>query len=232
MPLYMLPVPIADQAGHTIPAYASDLMRRIPVFVMERGKTGRQLLKDSAPEIKLQDKIFIEMGEAPYALALQEVQMHLAGGRDVAVVSESGCPGVADPGAVFAEGAHQMGVRVVPVVGPSSLLLALMASGFNGQQFAFVGYLTNKKEDLSRELNRLEDRSRQLRQTQIFIETPYRNRQMLEAAVQHLQPNTRLCFAYDVTGADERILSMPIHQWRRAALPELEKKPAIFLIFG
>jgi 16S rRNA (cytidine1402-2'-O)-methyltransferase len=232
MPLYMLPLPIADKAGYTIPAYAADLMRQVQVFVMERGKTGRQLLKDSCPDIKLQDKIFIEMAEAPHEAALFEVEKHLAAGRDVAVVSESGCPGVADPGAVFAEGAHLMGVRVIPVVGPSSILLALMASGFNGQQFAFIGYLTSKKEDLPSELTRIESRSRQQNQTQIFIETPYRNRQMLDAAVRTLQPNTRLCFAFDINGPDEWIISMPIHQWRKAAMPDLEKKPAIFLILG
>jgi 16S rRNA (cytidine1402-2'-O)-methyltransferase len=230
--LIMLPVPIADQSGHSIPAYVAEAILTLPVFVMERGKTGRRLLKEIQPSVALQDKVFIEMGEAPHTLALAEVMSHLKSGRDVAVVSESGCPGVADPGAVFAEGAHKNGYQVVPLVGPSSILLALMASGFNGQQFAFIGYVTNKKEDLPKELKLLEEHSAKTHQTQIWIETPYRNKQMLENAVKSLSPQTRLCVAYDLTGPDEKVQSMSVSDWRKHALPALDKKPAIFLILA
>jgi 16S rRNA (cytidine1402-2'-O)-methyltransferase len=230
--LYMLPVSIAEKAGHTIPAYAQELMRSIPVFVMERGKTGRQLLKDAVPDIKLQEKTFIEMGDAPHRDAFSEVMQHLGSGRDVAVVTESGCPGVADPGAIFADGAHQYGIQVVPIVGPSSILLALMASGMNGQQFAFVGYVTNKKEEMQAEITELEERSRTLNQTQIFIETPYRNRAMLDALIKILHPNTRLCLAYDLTSANELIISQSVWHWRRQPMPTLEKRPAIFLVLA
>jgi 16S rRNA (cytidine1402-2'-O)-methyltransferase len=231
MPLYMLPVPISDGGTETIPAYAAQLMRDTPVIVTERGKTARQLMKAVAPDIKLQEKVFVEMGEAPHTEALSICKKHLLEGTNVAIVSESGCPGVADPGAVFAEAAHQMGIRVIPVVGPSSILLALMASGLNGQEFAFVGYVTSKKEELPKALAALEDRARKANQTQIFIETPYRNMQILEAAVKYLQPHTRLCIAYDITGPDELILCKPIHAWQKLKdLPFLPKKPAIFLI--
>ncbi len=230
--LYMLPVPIAEGATGTIPPEVVYQMHRIGVFVMERGKTGRQHLKACTPEINLQGKVFIEMGEPPHQTAVQETMSYLRRGQDVALMSESGCPGVADPGALFAEAAHTEGFRVVPLVGPSSILLALMASGMQGQQFAFIGYLTNKKEELSRDIQRMEDRSRQLNQTQIFIETPYRNQSLLEALVRQLNPRTRLCVAYDLTGTDEQIISKPVQAWKKSPVPQLSKKPCIFLVWA
>ena len=226
----MLPVPIAEEAAHTVPAYIGDAVMRIPIFVVERGKTCRKWLKEVCPGVVLQEKEFIEMGEAPHRDAVHAVLMHLRYGRDVAIVSESGCPGVADPGAVFAEGAHEQGFRVTPLVGPSSIILALMASGMNGQQFAFVGYLPNKRDELAKELKYLEEQARRLNQTQIFIETPYRNKQMLDTALQVLQPQTRLCMAYDVTGKNELIRTDDVQHWRKGPLPQLDKKPAIWII--
>jgi 16S rRNA (cytidine1402-2'-O)-methyltransferase len=152
-------------------------------------------------------------------------------GNDIAVVSEAGCPGVADPGADVVKIAHQKGIRVVPLVGPSSVLLALMASGLNGQNFAFNGYLPVKPAERVKALQELEKRSKFNRQTQIFIETPYRNNQLLQDILKTCSTSVLLCIAADITGNEEFIATKSIQQWKTAT-PDLHKKPVIFLIGG
>ena len=153
----------------------------------------------------------------------------LEGGKDVGLMSEAGCPAVADPGSDIVAEAHKRGIKVVPMVGPSSILLALMASGFNGQSFTFHGYLPIDKVQRSKRIKELENIAERHNQTQIFIETPFRNNQILEDILKTCSPRTRLCVACNVTAADEQIISQPIEQWRKQKV-DFHKKPAIFLI--
>jgi 16S rRNA (cytidine1402-2'-O)-methyltransferase len=151
-------------------------------------------------------------------------------GNDIGLLSEAGCPGVADPGAQIVELAHQKNIEVIPLVGPSSILLALMASGMNGQSFCFNGYLSPKKPELAKDLKRLESLSSKFRQTQIFIETPYRNTSLIEEALKVLSPNTSFCIAVDLTLENLFIRTLKIKDWRKTQIPDFHKKPAIFLI--
>ena len=147
-------------------------------------------------------------------------------------MSEAGCPGIADPGAQLAALAHHTGIRVAPLVGPSSILLALMASGFNGQRFAFLGYLPIEKAQRVRKLKEIEQVSRKNHETQIFIETPYRNQHLLEDILEHCQPATSLCVASNLGLVNERIISKTVAEWKKSALPDLHKQPSVFLILG
>jgi len=145
-------------------------------------------------------------------------------------MSVAGCPGVADPGAGIVASAHEKGIKVVPLIGPSSILLALMASGFNGQSFSFHGYLPIDKSQRSKKIKELESQAERFNQTQIFIETPFRNNQLLEEIIRNCKKSTRLCVACNLSAADEQIISIPIEQWRKKKV-DIHKKPAIFLLF-
>lgn len=236
--LYLIPVPIAENAGHTIPPYVQDIARTLDVFIVERAKTARHFIKSLGPARPLQEMVFTELpppGDAgQQRKGLGEAEKTFAeallAGKDVGLLSEAGCPGVADPGAAVVALAHRLGVRVVPLVGPSSLLLALMASGMNGQRFAFHGYLSPKRPELARDLRRLEQLARQHDQTQLFIETPYRGQMVLEVALETLQPDTVFGVAQDLTGAGEMIRSLPARGWRKAGPVTLAKAPAVFLV--
>ena len=230
--LYLLPAPITENALHTIPPYVQDVARRLEVFIAERAKTARHFIKSLGPAKPLQELIFTELSdnqdfEEAKATFLEAVQS----GKDVGLLSEAGCPGVADPGAVIVALAHREGIRVVPLVGPSSLLLALMASGMNGQSFSFHGYLSPKRPELTRDLRRLENLARQQQQTQLFIETPYRSQMVLEVALEVLQADTLFGVAQDLTGASEFIRSLPVRDWKKSDKQTLEKLPAVFLVY-
>lgn len=232
MTLYLLPTPITDNALHTIPPYAQEIARGLDIFIAERAKTARHFIKSLGPAKPLQEMIFTELtdnqtfddAEKTFLEAVKE-------GKDVGLLSEAGCPGVADPGAAIVALAHRKGVKVVPLVGPSSLLLALMASGMNGQQFTFHGYLSPKRPELARDLRRLENLARQHDQTQLFIETPYRSQMVLEVALDTLQSDTRFAVAQDLTGPGEMIRSMPVNQWKKLEKKELDKLPGVFLVY-
>jgi 16S rRNA (cytidine1402-2'-O)-methyltransferase len=230
--LYLIPVPIAGAALHTVPPYAADVARRLDVFLVERAKTARHYLKALGALKPLAELTVVELGEEGLsAEAVAAFRAAVAAGRDVGVLSEAGCPGVADPGAAVVALAHREGVRVVPLVGPSSLLLALMASGMNGQRFAFHGYLSPKRGELARDLRRLEQQSERLDQTEIFIETPYRSRMVLETAVEALRADTLFGVAQDLTGVDELVRTLPASEWKRLGLPDLGKLPAVFTLY-
>lgn len=242
--LYLIPVPIAENALHTIPAYVQDIARVLDVFIVERAKTARHFIKSIGPARPLQELIFAEIPqhEEPGAKGggkqADEAESALVdavkAGKDVGLLSEAGCPGVADPGAHIVALAHRMGLQVVPLVGPSSLLLALMASGMNGQRFAFHGYLSPKRPELATDLRRLETLSRQHDQTQIFIETPYRSQMVLEVALESLQPNTQFGLAQDLSGAGELVRSLAVKDWKKLIQQKtlvLEKLPAVFLVY-
>lgn len=231
MTLYLIPVPIAENALHTLPAYAQDIARRLDIFIVERAKTARHFIKSLGPEKPLQEMIFTEIGEQGQTLEA-EVAFRAAvqAGKDVGLSSEAGCPGVADPGAAIVALAHREGVRVKPLVGPSSLLLALMASGMNGQSFCFHGYLSPKRPELARDLRRLEQNAARLDQTQFFIETPYRSQMVLEVAIEALQPDTLFGVAQDLSGENENIRTLSVREWKKRQ-PTLEKAPAVFLLY-
>jgi 16S rRNA (cytidine1402-2'-O)-methyltransferase len=230
--LYLIPVPIADDAMHTLPDYVLDTVRRLDFFIAERAKTARHFLKAAGIGRPLQEIEVIEIDERDPASTATAFLEALKSGRDIGLMSEAGCPGVADPGAAIVALAHREQVRVVPLVGPSSILLALMASGMNGQQFAFNGYLSPKRAELAKDLRRLEQLSARQRQTQIFIETPYRCQMVMEVALESLQDGTRFCMAQDISGASEFIKSQKIRDWKQSGIPEPAKLPAVFLLEG
>ncbi len=231
--LYLIPCPIAENALHTVPPYAQEIARNLDIFIVERAKTARHFIKSLAPARPLQEMTWTELSDnQEFEEAEQVFRAALEAGKDVGLLSEAGCPGVADPGAAIVALAHLEGVKVVPLVGPSSLLLALMASGMNGQKFAFNGYLPPQRPELAKELRRLENLSRQQTQTQLFIETPYRSQMVLEVALECLQPTTLFGVAQDLTGAAEFIRTLSVRDWNKSGKKTLEKLPGVFLVYA
>lgn len=230
--LYLIPTTIADEtAGKVIPAHVTDTIRHIRHFLAEDVRTARRYLSSLKVFPSIEELTFSVLDKNTSETELTEKLSPLVSGNDVGVLSESGCPGIADPGALAVSFAHQQGIRVVPLVGPSSLLLALMASGLNGQQFAFHGYLPVDAEACKRAIKTLEQESRQKNQTQVFIETPYRNNALFSALLKTLHDETRLCVALDVTGKEEFIKTMPVKLWKKAA-KSWPKLPAVFLFLA
>lgn len=229
--LYLLPVPLADEtAASVIPLAQSDLINQIKHYVVENEKTARRWLKYmglKTPQNELDILVFDKRSNkhqlAPYFSALKA-------GNDVGLMSEAGCPGVADPGAELVAEAHRLGIEVVPMVGPSSILLALMASGFNGQGFAFQGYLPIDKGARAKRIKELEGLAERLNQTQLFIETPFRNNQLLEELLRTCHPQTALCIACDLTASTEYVKTKTVAEWK-TQVPDLHKRPAIFLLY-
>lgn len=226
--LYMIPVPIAENGTQTLSPEIALHCRRIRHFFVEHIREARRFLKTVDKDIDIDACSFSEMNEhqvPDIALLLR----WLREGIEIGIISDAGCPGIADPGAILAEAAQQKGFRVVPLVGPSSLLLALMASGMNGQSFAFIGYLPVKDPGRAKRIKELENRSQVEQQTQLFIETPYRNNALLKDLIKNCKPGTRLCIALDITGPNERIKTKSIAEWEKEN-PELPKQPGIFLL--
>lgn len=230
--LYLIPTPLGENAVHTIPPYVIEKLHYLDFFIAERAKTARAFIKITEPKKAFADLTFFELNKRTTPEEITTFLQPAEEGNDMGLLSEAGCPGVADPGAEIVKMAHEKGIEVIPFVGPSSILLALMASGMNGQGFSFQGYLSAKKPELAKDLTRLEQLSRKHRQTQIFIETPYRNMGMLEEAFRVLSAETRLCVAADISLETEFILTKKIKDWRKTKLPNLHKRPAIFLIQG
>ncbi len=231
--LYLIPCPIADNALHTVPPYAQEIARHLEIFIAERAKTARHFIKSLGPTRALQEMTFVELPDNQSFEEAEQVFLEaIKAGKDVGLLSEAGCPGVADPGSAIVALAHREGVKVVPLVGPSSLLLALMASGMNGQKFTFHGYLPPKRPELAKELRRLENLSRQNDQTQLFIETPYRSQMVMEVALESLQPSTLFGVAQDLTGEAEFIRTLSVKDWNKSGKPVLEKLPGVFLVYA
>lgn len=228
--LYLFPTTLAGDAMHTIPQYVIEKLHEIDVFVAERAKTARRFIKATQPTRPISVLTVHELGKYTDVSEWRQFLDVAQEGKDIGLLSEAGCPGVADPGAEIVKLAYEKGMEVVPFVGPSSILLALMASGMNGQQFCFHGYLSPKKPQLIQDLKRLEQSSQRFRQTQIFIETPYRNQALVETAIQTLSPNTQFCIACDLTASTEWIKTRSIADWKKTKLPNLHKRPAIFLL--
>jgi 16S rRNA (cytidine1402-2'-O)-methyltransferase len=199
-------------------------------FVVEHPKSARQFLK--ALGLPLQELEIEVLDEHSKAADIERLARWLSSGGDAGLLSEAGCPAIADPGAQLVRCAHQLSIRVVPLVGPSSIVLALMASGLNGQRFAFNGYLPQAPAERDARIRELEQRSRKLDQTEIFIETPYRNDKLLQAFIANCAAETVLCVAVDLTSSTEEIQSRTIAQWRQNAYPRLHKRPAVFLLLS
>ncbi|UCV01778.1 SAM-dependent methyltransferase [Dechloromonas denitrificans] len=231
--LYLIPVPLGPTApAESLPANVLATIKPLTHFVVEQAKTARAFLKAAGTDTPLQELTLVELNEHTKTNELDLLLAPLRTGHDVGLLSEAGCPAVADPGANLVGLAQKENIRVVPLIGPSSLLLALMASGLNGQRFAFQGYLPAKEADRSKALKELESESRKRQQTQIFIETPYRNRQMFDSILQACQPGTRLAVATDLTLPGESVLTRTIQQWKKQTPPEIERRPSVFLLLA
>lgn len=230
--LYLIPVPLADDAAAaSYTPHLVQLVNTLDEYIVENEKTARKFLKQAGIQRPQNELILHDYGKhARNSGTVADYFVGLLAGKDVGLMSEAGCPGVADPGADIVAEAHRRGIVVVPLVGPSSILLALMASGFNGQSFVFHGYLPIDKNERARKIKSMEQQAQREKQTQIFIETPFRNQQLLTEILRIGNPQTRLCVACNLTSADELIVSQPIHQWKKEN-PNFQKKPAIFLLF-
>lgn len=231
--LYLIPCPISDETApwDVLPAANRAVIDALDYFIVENTRTARRFLSKAGIARKIDTLEFRELNEHTLAgRAVEELVAPIAAGRSAGVISEAGVPGVADPGALVVEACHRRGIRVVPLVGPSSILLALMASGLNGQSFAFNGYLPVKPPERAQAIRRFERRARSEGQSQLFIEAPYRNARLLEQLLQVLAPETRLTVAADLTAPGERIETRTVGEWRRAPLPDLNRRPAIFIL--
>ncbi|NML66499.1 SAM-dependent methyltransferase [Hymenobacter sp. RP-2-7] len=231
--LYLLPTPLADgTAPQVLPPQVVAAVAELPYFLVENLRTARRFVKEVAPHRVIEQIRFelIDKDSTPAQVKAALAPL-LAGNLAAGVLSEAGCPGIADPGAALAQEAHRLGLVVRPLVGPSSILLALMGSGLNGQRFAFHGYLPIEKAGRLAALKALEKDAARLDQSQLFIETPYRNDQLLSDLLTHLQPATRLCVAADLTAPTEYLRTLPVAEWRRLPeLPALHKRPAVFAL--
>ncbi len=231
--LYLIPVPLGPTAPQdSLPTNVLGVIRPLTHFVVEQAKTARAFLKAAGTDAPLQALRLEELNEHTPDGALDSLLTPLRHGHDVGLLSEAGCPAVADPGANLVALAQQENIRVVPLIGPSSLLLALMASGLNGQRFAFQGYLPAKDADRSKALRNLEIESKKNRQTQLFIETPYRNRAMFDGILQTCQPTTRLSVATDLTLPGESVRTRTIGDWKKQSPPDIERRPTVFLLLA
>jgi 16S rRNA (cytidine1402-2'-O)-methyltransferase len=222
--LYVIPTPLGGAVADALPVSALQTVKTLRHFAVENAKSARTFLKEVGMPCAIQelDISVLEADVSRHMMNLQEQD-------SVGLLSEAGCPAIADPGAALVEAAQREGIRVVPLVGPSSIVLALMASGLEGQRFAFCGYLPREAEERKRKIRELESRSRRERETQIFIETPYRNDALLEALLEALPQRTMLCVATDLTLASEHIRTRSVAQWR-AARHAIGKRPTIFLL--
>ena len=229
----MIPCPISDQTAvyDVVPEANRRVMDSLDYFIVENVRSARRFLSKAGISRKIDELEFVELNEHTVAgQAVEAMIKPLLAGRSAGVISEAGVPGVADPGALVVAACHRKGIRVVPLVGPSSILLAMMASGLNGQSFAFNGYLPVKPPERSKALKALERRAHTEHQSQIFIEAPYRNVKLMEQMLQVCAAETTLTVACDITSLDEFILSLPIAQWRKAGVPDIAKRPTIFII--
>ena len=228
--VYLVPSLLHEDGLKTIPAYILEAVKDCQVFFVENERTARRYLKQLWKEMVIDDYAWIAIHKAE-EIVKQNFVRYLKEGKNIGIISEAGCPAIADPGQLLVEQAQLHDAIVKPLVGPSSILLALMASGMNGQCFRFMGYLPIEKNNRVTAIRALEKDSQSANCTQMFIETPYRNNQLLESIIQNCQPGTRLCIAVNLTGPDEWIKTKTIKEWSRQ-VPDIHKKPAMFLVYA
>lgn len=229
--LYLIPTPLGDTPLDTVlPAETHRIAAGLDTFIVEQAKTARAFLKQLPTAMPIQQLTLLELNEHTPASQLENLIAPLLAGLDVGLISEAGCPAVADPGADLVRLAHRHGITVKPLVGPSSILLALMGSGLVGQRFAFHGYLPAKPEERVKTLRELEKRAEKEDAAQAFIETPYRNAAMLESILAACRDDTLVTVARDLTLASEFLVTRPVADWR-GKVPDLQKRPTVFLLY-
>lgn len=228
--VYLIPSFLADDAVKTVPAYVLDEVKKCQVIFAENERTTRRFLKSMSKEIVIDNFEWYAIHKAEQE-QINTFRQKIKEGKNIAIISEAGCPGIADPGQILVHEAQQMNAIVKPLVGPSSILLALMASGLNGQHFSFEGYLPIDNLERIKKIKQLEEESSTIKCTKIFIETPYRNNKMLETILQVCKPSTQLCIAAELTSPNEWVKTKIIADWKKEKI-DLHKKPVIFLLQG
>ena len=229
--LYLIPSTLGDTpVERVLPPYNTEIVSRLRFFIVENVRTARRFLKKCHADIDIDKLTFYELNKHTDRNDIPEFLRPLKEGNSMGIISEAGCPAVADPGAEIVALAHREGYKVVPLVGPSSPLLALMASGFNGQSYAFHGYLPIDSNERAKAIKKLETHAYNENQTQLFIETPYRNQKLAEDILLHCKPQTRLCIAMNITCEDEYIATKTVKEWKNR-LPDMNKKPCVFLLY-
>lgn len=229
--LYLLPVTLGDTpVSKVLPQYNTEIILGIRHFIVEDIRSARRFLRSVCSDFDIDGSQFFELNKHTSPAEISGFLKPLIDGKPMGVISEAGCPAVADPGADVVAIAQRKGLRVVPLVGPSSIILSVMASGFNGQSFAFHGYLPIKPDERAKELRRLEQRVYNEDQTQLFIETPYRNNKMVDDILKNCRPQTKLCIAANITCDGEYVRTRSVKEWKNN-VPDLSKIPCIFLIY-
>jgi len=229
--LYLIPSTLGNTSvERVLPPYNTEIVSRLRFFIVENVRTARRFLKKCRADIDIDKLTFYELNKHTDRNDIPEFLRPLKEGNSMGIISEAGCPAVADPGAEIVALAHREGYKVVPLVGPSSPLLALMASGFNGQSYAFHGYLPIDSNERAKAIKKLETHAYNENQTQLFIETPYRNQKLAEDILLHCKPQTRLCIAMNITCEDEYIATKTVKEWKNR-LPDMNKKPCVFLLY-
>ena len=228
--VYLIPTTLDEESLRVIPSYVLDAVKDCQVFFTENERTARRFLKKLWKEMVIDDHTWFTIHKAEQEV-VQQFRELLKQEKNIGIISEAGCPGIADPGQLLVAAAHESGAIVKPLVGPSSILLALMGSGLNGQQFQFVGYLPIDTGERIKALKDLEAESKRKNCTQVFIETPYRNNQLLETITKVCQPSTRLCIAVNLTSSSESIHTRTVGEWKKK-MPDLHKQPAIFCLLS
>ncbi len=229
--LYLIPVTLGDTpVDKVLPAYNKEIICGIRHFIVENVRSARRFLRQTDPLFDIDGSQFFELNKHTTPESVSSFLRPLQEGKPMGVISEAGCPAVADPGADVVAIAQRKGIKVVPLVGPSSIILSVMASGFNGQSFAFHGYLPIKADERVKRLHQLEQRIYNEHQTQLFIETPYRNGKMVEDILKNCRPQTKLCIAANLTCDDEYVCTKSVKEWK-GKVPELSKIPCIFLLY-
>ncbi len=228
--VYLIPTFLDENNLEVIPAYVREAVQQCQVFFVENERSARRYLKQLWREMVIDNYEWFTIHKAELEVR-DQFRQQLQRGKTIGIISEAGCPGIADPGQLLVATAQEMGAVVKPFVGPSSILLALMASGMNGQQFRFHGYLPIDNAQRNKLLKELEAQSIRNGSTEIFIETPYRNNQLLDALLKECRPSSRLCIGVDITGPGEWIITRSIRDWQKNK-PDIHKRPAIFLLQG
>ncbi len=226
--VYLIPTILAENATETIPAYVLDAVKNCTVFFVENERTARRFFKSIWKEMVIDDYTWYAIHKAENEV-LQQFANHVKKGENIGIVSEAGCPGIADPGQILIAKAQEMNVLVKPLVGPSSILMALMASGMNGQKFCFNGYLPIDATERKKTIARLEEEAIKKGMSQLFIETPFRNDSMLKEILQTCKPTTRICVAADISASTEMIKTKTVAEWKKG-IPALHKIPVVFII--
>lgn len=228
--LYLIPVTLGDtDINRVLPSHNLEVIKTIKHFIVENIRSARRFLKKCDPSINIDELTFYELNKHTKVEMISTYLEPIKKGENIGIISESGCPAIADPGADVVSIAQRRGYKIVPLVGPSSILMSLMASGFNGQSFAFQGYLPIDNSEKIRKIKQLESRSYSENQTQIFIETPYRNQKLAEDLIANCKPQTKMCIAMNISLDNEYIVTKTMKEWK-GKLPEMHKQLCVFLI--